>query len=114
MLIDQIDERWQRHHIARLHLEPLFKSEHVDGVGGRDVTHGHPLMHRPSESEVDNSAQLIALLKGLGVGADVVEASIKRNDASITRAAAIIAEWMTYLPEDCVKAMVNDGWHWST
>jgi hypothetical protein len=44
----------------------------------------------------------------------VVEASIKRNDATIARAAAIIAEWMTYLSEDCVKAMVIDGWHWST
>jgi len=29
-------------------------------------------------------------------------------------AAAIIAEWLTYLPEDCVKAMVRDSWHWST
>jgi hypothetical protein len=50
----------------------------------------------------------------LGVGSDVVEASIKRNAATIARAAATIAEWMTYLPEDCVKAMVRDGWHWST
>lgn len=44
---------------------------------------------------------------------DIIEASIRRNDAMIARAAASIAEWLTYLPEDCVKAMVNDGWHWS-
>ena len=43
------------------------------------------------------------------MSADMVEASIRRNNATVSRAAANIAEWMTYLPEDCVKAMVNDG-----
>jgi hypothetical protein len=27
------------------------------------------------------------------------------------RAAANIAEWSTYLPKDCVAAMIRDGWH---
>jgi hypothetical protein len=27
------------------------------------------------------------------------------------RAAANIAEWSTYLPQDCVAAMIRDGWH---
>jgi hypothetical protein len=27
------------------------------------------------------------------------------------RAAANIAEWSTYLPKDCVEAMIRDGWH---
>jgi hypothetical protein len=40
--------------------------------------------------------------------------SVKRNDAAMARAATIIAQWKTYLPEDCVKAMMADGWHWST
>jgi hypothetical protein len=66
------------------------------------------------EREVGDSTRLVALLRGLGVGSDVVEASIRRNDAIVARAAEIIAEWTTYLPEDCVKAMVSDGWHWST
>jgi hypothetical protein len=64
--------------------------------------------------EVGGSSRLVALLRGLGVGSDVVEASIRRNDAIVARAAELIAEWTTYLPEDCVKAMVSDGWHWST
>jgi hypothetical protein len=50
----------------------------------------------------------------LGIGADVAEASIRRSDAAIARAAVNIAEWMAYLPEDCVKVMIRDGWHWST
>jgi hypothetical protein len=111
-----IDARWQRHLIATLHLQPLFESGHLDGVAGngRGAMNAYPAMHRARARDVDDIHRLLALLKRLGIGADVVEASIKRNDATIARAAAIIAEWMTYLPEDCVKAMVSDGWHWST
>jgi len=103
MLIGQ-NERWQRHLIVRPHLEPPFKSESLGGEA----------LHLSIEREVDSSARLVVLLKGLGIGADVAQASIKRSDAAITRAAVNIAEWMAYLPEDCVKAMVRDGWHWST
>ncbi|MGD0502668.1 MAG: hypothetical protein ABSD02_07985 [Steroidobacteraceae bacterium] len=91
-----IDARWRQHLIATLQLEPLFKSQHFDGAagGGR---------HR-----------LLSLLDGLGLGSDVANASLKRNAAVTARAATIIAEWISYLPEDCVRAMVADGWHWST
>jgi hypothetical protein len=111
-----IDARWQRHLIATLQLEPPFKSEHLDGGAGNGprAANWHPKMHRSRERKVDDSHRLLALLKGLAVGSDVVEASIKRNEATTARAAAIIAEWVTYLPEDCVRAMVSDGWHWST
>lgn len=37
-----------------------------------------------------------------------------RTSAGAARAAAKIADWMTYLPEDCVRIMVIDGWHYST
>lgn len=30
------------------------------------------------------------------------------------RAAANVATWRTYLPEDCVAAMIKDGWHFTT
>jgi hypothetical protein len=111
-----IDARWQQHLVATLQLGPLSKSEHLDGVAGSGPSrsNGHPVMHRPREREVGDSTRLVALLEGLGVGSDVIEASIKRSGATIARAAAIIADWMTYLPEGCVKAMVRDGWHWST
>ena len=29
----------------------------------------------------------------------------------VDRADANIELWMTYLPEDCVAAMIKDGWH---
>jgi hypothetical protein len=40
--------------------------------------------------------------------------SVKRNGAGMAHAAENIAQWKTYLPEDCVRAMMNAGWHWST
>jgi len=111
-----IDVRWRQHLIATLHLGPPHESEHLDGVVGSDRgrSNGHTVTRRPREGEVDDSTRLVALLERLGVGSDVVAASIKCKGAAIARAAGIIAEWMTYLPEDCVKAMVRDGWHWST
>jgi hypothetical protein len=111
-----IDSRWQRHLIDTLQLEPLFKSQHLDGAAGdsRRAANGHPAVNRSGAWQVDDSHRLLALLSGLGVDSDVAKASLKRNAAITARAATIIAEWMTYLPEDCVRAMVSDGWHWST
>jgi len=111
-----IDARWQRHLIATLQLETLFESQNLHAVAGngRCAARAHPVMHRSGEREVDESHRLVSLLRGLRVGPDVVTASLKRNDATTERAATIIVEWMSYLPEDCVRAMVGDGWHWST
>ena len=35
-------------------------------------------------------------------------------DPASAHAAANIAEWRHYLSEDCIGAMIRDGWHWST
>lgn len=110
-----IDARWQLHLVAALHLEPLLKWGRTGGVAndGRSAMNAYPAMLHSKEDDIDNSHRLSALLRHLGQSADIVEASLSRNDATIARAATMIAEWMTYLPENCVKAMVNDGWHWS-
>jgi|HubBroStandDraft_2_1064218.scaffolds.fasta_scaffold1595989_1 hypothetical protein len=44
----------------------------------------------------------------------VTAGSIGKINAASLRASANVATWKTYLPEDCVAAMINDGWHWST
>jgi hypothetical protein len=36
------------------------------------------------------------------------------TDIATLRAARNVAEWRAYLPEDCVEAMINGGWHWTT
>jgi hypothetical protein len=40
--------------------------------------------------------------------------SVLRNDPGLARAAANVARWKTYLPQGCVSAMMNEGWHWTT
>ena len=40
--------------------------------------------------------------------------SVGRNDAAMARAAENVALWKTYLSDECVTAMMNAGWHWST
>jgi hypothetical protein len=109
------DARWQRHLVAALHLEPLLKWGHKEGMAGnkRSAMNAYPAMYHLKENDINSSHRLSVLLRRIGMSADIIEASIRRNDATIARAAASIAEWLTYLPEDCVKAMVNDGWHWS-
>jgi hypothetical protein len=66
-----IDARWQRHLIATLQLEPLFKSQHLAGVAGsgRCPSNGHLSTHRSSElEEAGDIPGLVPLLRGSGVG----------------------------------------------
>jgi hypothetical protein len=44
----------------------------------------------------------------------VMAGSIAKINAASLRASENVATWKTYLPEACVAAMINDGWHWST
>jgi hypothetical protein len=67
-----------------------------------------------TNSEAERGIELAALLDSLGVGVGTPTASRPGSDsAASARAAAAIVDWMTYLPRDCVRAMVMDGWHWS-
>ncbi len=40
--------------------------------------------------------------------------SIKPTQSESTRAVDNIREWRSYLPDACVKVMIDDGWQWST
>lgn len=37
----------------------------------------------------------------------------QRGQAEVVRAANIVLEWREYLPDDCVKAMIASGWHFT-
>jgi hypothetical protein len=40
--------------------------------------------------------------------------SVNHHGDALARAAENVARWKTYLSEECVRAMMNAGWHWST
>jgi hypothetical protein len=58
----------------------------------------------------------VLLVRGTNLHTSVgINGSIKKGgDGGLAHAAENIARWRTYLPEDCVKSMMNHGWHWST
>jgi hypothetical protein len=62
----------------------------------------------------DAHTQIAGLCAELGFAAgDPACIGIGRSGARTARAAANITDWLTYLPRDCVRAMVKDGWHWT-
>jgi len=99
--------------IAELHLDSWFHS---------DATHAEPEVQFPRQRDVVRLRQRVALIKKLAIEAQGLcfktdfglARSIEGGSSAALRAAAIIAGWRTYLPEDCVAAMIKDGWHWST
>jgi len=98
--------------IAELHLESLFNS---------GATHAEPEVHFPKRQAVLLRHRLALIKKlaidaqGLSFKSDLSLAGPTENGGSAAlRASAVVADWRTYLPEDCVTAMINDGWHWST
>jgi osmotically-inducible protein OsmY len=59
----------------------------------------------------EHAAQRVSGVKALAVELKVNLFGLgKRSDADIARAAQNILEWMTVLPKDGVKAMVENGW----
>jgi hypothetical protein len=102
--------------IADLHLEPLFMT-HLASINtrGRHVPRGDPAIRHSKKTAINSAKELAALLQHLGVRADSPAMQCYAHvDGATARAVETIAEWMIYLPENCVRAMVSDGWHWST
>lgn len=83
----------------------------VQPVGCEDVS-GTP---RPAiySSSADCARPLTELLQRLGANTSANNC-VGRTDAAMERATESITGWLSYLPAQCVRTMVNDGWHWST
>ena len=102
--------------IAEFHLEPWFEA-HLGGATAvtRRGSRGDPAFRYPKKSAISSAQELAVLLRQLGVRADTPALRcFALVDGATARAAESIAAWMNYLPQDCVEAMVRDGWHWST
>jgi len=102
--------------IAPGNWQPQAKRAHWAGNDheGRRARHWDPVIDRSRAHQPDQTRKLSTLLQSLGFGAGTATGCFGQNHAATARAAAHIADWMTYLPENCVRAMVNDGWHLST
>jgi len=118
------DARSQGALIAALHLDALFDAGHLVGVGDRSnrAAHVEPAIHSSNENDAAKLRHRLAFVQrlavsaqGLSIRSDMTRAaSTGASDAATSRAIARVATWRTYLPEDCVAAMINSGWHLST
>jgi len=52
-------------------------------------------------------------VQAAAIAMDVRSSRYQQSHADIVRASKNVAEWEQYLPEDCVKAMVAGGWHFT-
>ena len=60
---------------------------------------------------VERAAQRVRGVRGVTIEIDVeLPGSSKRDDADIARATDASLQWMTLLPADSVKVMVENGW----
>jgi hypothetical protein len=85
------------------------------GTHGLGIPPGYSMIDHSDGPEAVNTRQLTALLQRVGIDASTAARICFAQDGAATaRAAANIADWLTYLPTNCVQAMVKDGWHWST
>jgi hypothetical protein len=116
------DARSQGGLIAALHLESLFNAGQSVGDKSNRATYVEPAIQYANEHDAVQLRQRLEFIRSLAVSAqglsiktDMAKAvSLEKSRAAAFRAAANVATWRTYLPDECVVAMVNDGWHWST
>ena len=104
--------------------ESLFNSGHLGSIGDRSnhVTYVEPAIRHPNERADVQRRSRLAHTESLAVSAEgmtmtkvmAAAGSIDKGITASSRAAANVAAWRTYLPEDCVVAMIKDGWHRST
>jgi hypothetical protein len=100
---------------GQLRLEPLFKAHFGRARADGRVFSDDSSRRYSKISLVDSVQELALLLRLLDVPADSAAVRCYAHvDGATARAVDTIIDWMNYLPRNCVKAMVRDGWHWST
>jgi len=61
------------------------------------------------------NSRMAQLMLRLGLNVDTAAAPLfATSTPDEDRAATTIETWLSYLPTDCVRSMVERGWHWST
>jgi len=106
------DAQVQQDVIAELSWEPSVDATQI-GVEVEDgiVTLAGHVCSYAEKWGAERAAQRVSGVKALAIEMDVkLSGSSKRNDADIARAAENVLQWMTYLPTDCIKVMVEKGW----
>ena len=106
------DAQLQLDVIAELKWEPSVNAAQI-GVEVKDgvVTLAGHVSSYAEKYDAERAAQRVSGVKALAVEMDVnLPGSSKRTDGDIARSAENVLEWSTYLPKNCVKVKVENGW----
>lgn len=106
------DKEIQKDVIAELNFDPAVNQAEI-GVQVKDgvVTLTGHVSNYSEKWNAETAAQRVAGVKALVIDMDIVlpETSI-RSDADIAQSVENILRWKTFLPEDAVKIMIENGW----
>jgi osmotically-inducible protein OsmY len=105
------DKQIQQDVIAELKWEPSVNEAHI-GVEVKDgiVTLAGHVASYAEKWNAEQAAQRVSGVRALAVEMDVaLPGSSQRTDADIAKSAEKALEWLTYLPKDAIKVMVENG-----
>jgi len=105
------DAEVQQDVLAELRWEPSVNAAHIGvEVGDGIVTLVGHVNSYAEKCAVEHAALRVSGVKALAVELDVkLSGSNVRNDADIAHAADNALQWVTHLPKDAVKVMVEGG-----
>jgi osmotically-inducible protein OsmY len=106
------DDQLQQDVIEELKWEPSVNDTQI-GVSVKDgiVTLSGHVSNFAEKWNAENAAKRVSGVKALAIEIDVsLPGSSHRNDVDIARSVENILAWSTYLPQDHVKVIVEDGW----
>lgn len=87
----------------------------IDPTGRQGAMTGRP-SHRYARgyqaAHVHKASDFVSNAKACSSVA--LNGSVNYHGDALGRAAENVAQWKTYLPDECVRTMMNAGWHWST
>ena len=106
------DSQLQRDVIAELNWEPSVDARQIGVEVSEGVVNLSGHVHSFAEKwNAEQAAQRVAGVRALAVDITVVlPGTSKRGDADIARAAENLLQWSSYLPNDSVKVLVENGW----
>ncbi len=106
------DMQVQEDVIAELKWEPSVNSAQI-GVEVKDgvVTLAGHVDSYAEKRDAERATQRVSGVKALAVELDInLPGGSLRHDVDIARSAENVLQWTTYLPRDCIKVMVENGW----
>jgi len=106
------DKEIQKDVIAELNFDPAVNQAEI-GVEVKDgvVTLSGHVSNYPEKWNAETAAQRVAGVQALVIDMDIVQPTLSvRSDADIALSVEHILRWKTFLPENAVKIMVENGW----